>query len=67
MLKKNALYILFLGTLCILAGIGVMIWASDKFYLGIAFIVLGLVYGLAGILLYRRSKKISATKHESKE
>ncbi|PAF19205.1 hypothetical protein CHH69_03230 [Terribacillus saccharophilus] len=67
MLKKNALYILFLGTLCILAGIGVMIWASDKFYLGIAFVVLGLVYGLAGILLYRRSKKIASTKHESKE
>lgn len=67
MLKKNALYILFLGILCILAGIGVMIWASDKFYLGIAFVVLGLVYGLAGLLLYRRLKKIVAKKAESKE
>lgn len=67
MLKKNVLYILFLGILCILAGIGVMIWASDKFYLGIAFVVLGLVYGLAGLLLYRRLKKIVAKKAESKE
>ncbi|MFB1097347.1 MULTISPECIES: hypothetical protein [Terribacillus] len=67
MLKKNALYILFLGILCILAGIAVMIWASDKFYLGIAFVVLGLVYGLAGLLLYRRLRKIAAKKAESKE
>ncbi|MFP7477022.1 hypothetical protein [Terribacillus saccharophilus] len=67
MLKKNALYILFLGILCILAGIGVMIWASDKFYLGIAFVVLGLVYGLAGLLLYRRVKKQAVTKVEPKE
>jgi hypothetical protein len=57
MLKKNALYIIFLGTICILAGIGIMIWASDKFYLGIAFAALGLIYGLAGILLYHRVKK----------
>ncbi|SDC40325.1 hypothetical protein SAMN05421663_102320 [Terribacillus halophilus] len=67
MLMKNALYILFLGLLCILAGMGVMIWAGDKFYLGIALFVLGLVYGLAGTLLYRRAKKRAATQTDSKE
>ncbi|MFP7493030.1 hypothetical protein SFC66_04505 [Terribacillus saccharophilus] len=66
MLMKNALYILFLGLLCILAGIGIMIWAGDKFYLGIALVVLGLVYGLVGILLYRNAKKRAAATAESK-
>lgn len=68
MLMKNALYLLFLGLFCILAGIGIMIWAGDKFYIGVASLVLGLVYGLAGTLLYRKAKKrAAAVKAESKE
>ncbi|SNZ02891.1 hypothetical protein SAMN05421503_0222 [Terribacillus aidingensis] len=67
MLKKNALYIIFLGLICILAGIGIMIWATDKFYLGIAFAALGLIYGLAGMLLYRKVKKKESKPQEQSE